>query len=363
MARRPARGQLVVLAVGVALLALVLLQGSPKDGPPLDPRSDGPLGTSALVRLTSDLGASVELSEGLPTAEDDVALVLDDGLDEDQVVAVQAWTRAGGTLVVTDPGSSFVPPAPPPSPFEEPEPLVRGRCDVEALADVEEVDGGAAVRFDAGTSRSSCFGSLDFAFVVVHAEGEGVVVSVGGAAFATNERLGRADNAVLAAALLVPRPGTALRFVDAPIPAGGGDKSLGDLVSDGLRRLGVQLAIAFLLYALWRAVRLGRPVAESDPVQVAGAELVAASGRLLERGRAPGPAAEILRERLRRAARLRLGVPASTSPTTLSEVVAAQTGTDPTLAAAALGDGPVSDDDQLVAVARAIATVHQEVLR
>ena len=209
-----------------------------------------------------------------------------------------------------------------------------------------------------------CFGDRsDGAFVVARDEGQGTLVAIGGAAFATNELLDERDNAVLAAALLAPVAGTAVRFVDAPLPAGGGDKTLADLVPAGVKRGLLQLAVAFVLYALWRAIRLGRPVAEEQPVEVASSELVAAIGRLLSRTRAPGAAADTLRAELRRALRTRLGVPASADAVTLAGVVAARTGTAIDRVLEAVGERPVTTDAELVAVARAVASIHQEVLR
>ncbi len=131
--------------------------------------------------------------------------MLVDRLDEEQTEQVLDWTRAGGTLVVTDPESSLTPPvfgAPP----ADDSALGRGICTIDSLDGVEEVDGGFAQRYDTGGSHSSCLGSRDFAFVAARSEGAGDVVSIGGADFATNERLDHDDNAVLAAALLAPCP-------------------------------------------------------------------------------------------------------------------------------------------------------------
>ena len=47
----------------------------------------------------------------------------------------------------------------------------------------------------------------------------------------------------------------------------------------------------------------------------------------------------------------------------LIALVAERSGLDPAEVAAAIGDGPVTSDAELVAVARAVASVHQEVLR
>ncbi len=359
------RGAVIALAVAGAALLAALLAGPPRrDGPPLDPRSDGPLGTSALVALLRHFDAEVELDSGLPDGQDDVALLLQDRLDEEQIAAVEAWVRAGGTLVVTDPGSSLAPlPATGGSPLGPPA-LERGTCTVDALADVGTLDGGAPVRYEVGEADELCFGSRpDGAFVVVAQEGGGEVVAVGGAAFATNDRLGEDDNAVLAVALLAPEPGMRVRVVDAPLPAGGGDKTLADLVPGGVKRALLQLALAFVAYAVWRAVRLGRPVTEDQLVQLAGSELVSATGRLRSRSRAPAASAAELREDLRRRLRTRFGVHPEADAATLAALVARRTGLADEAVLAAVDDRPVTTDDDLVALTRAVAVLNQEVPR
>lgn len=361
---RPPRWVAIAVAVGLALLLAAYLGGRPgRDGPPLDPRSDGPLGTSALVSLLEELGARVDLSVGLPRPSDRVALLLQDRLDEAQVREVEQWVRAGGTLVVTDPGSRLVPApvdrfAAPGSVRLEPD-----RCSISALADLDAVEAGAAVRYRLGPADQSCFGDGTEAFVVQRELGSGQIVAVGGAAFVTNELLGERDNAVLAATLLAPRADGTVRVVEAPLPAGGGDQTLSDLVSDGVRRGLLQAAVAFVLYALWRAIRLGRPVPEQQPVDVAGSELVAAIGRLLAQTRSPGAAADVLRERARRMLQTRLGVPASTPVEVLAEIAAARSATPVSDVLTAIGEHPVTTDAELVGVARAVASFQQEVLR
>lgn len=353
---------LLVAALALALVGAALLGGPRRDGPPLDPRSDGPLGTSALVALVEGLGGEVELAVGLPGGADDIALLLRDRLDDDQAGALLGWVRAGGTLVVTDPGSRLAPPAEAGGPLAADEVLSPGSCTVPAFSAVAEVDAGSPARYPTVGADASCFGDDTAAFVVTSAVGEGRVVAVGGAALVTNERLGRRDNAVLAAALLAPRAGLTVRFVDPPLPAGGGDKSLYDLVSDDVRRFGLQLGVAFALYAIWRAIRLGRPVAEPRPVEIAGSELVGATGRLLERTRAPGPAAEVLRADLRRALAMRFGLSAGGPPSDLVDLLRERTSLDAATLERALSDHAVTTDAELVVVARAVVSVHQEVL-
>lgn len=359
---RVPRGVVVAAAVAAAALLAALAGGRPgRDGPPLDPRSDGPLGTSALVSLLEGLGSRVELSPGLPSPSDDIALVLHDRLDDGQIDALHRWVRSGGTLVVTDPSSPLTPAVVGGGSAPEGT-LDPGACTISALRSIGTINGGAPVRFTVAESDDLCFGSRGTgAFVVTRALGTGQVAAVGGAAFVTNDLLGEADNAVLAATLLAPEPGGQVRFVDAPVPAGGGDKSLADLVPSGVKRALLQLAVAFVLYALWRAIRLGQPVAEDQPVELAGSELVAAIGRLLARTRSPGSAAETVRGALRRTLRARLGISADAPTDTLVQLTAARTATDTAAVEAAVGTGPVTTDAELVAVARAVASIHQEV--
>lgn len=360
---RPPRAAVIGALVFGGLLVAAVAGGRPgRDGPPLDPRSDGPLGTSALVSLVDGLGGAVELSPGLPDATDEVALLLQDRLDEGQARSVMQWVRAGGVLVVTDPFSALTPPFAGEL-IDDAQTVEPGRCTIAALDGIGPVEGGAAVRFEVGPEVDQCFGSADGAFVVTRDEGRGTLVAVGGAAFLTNELLDERDNAVLAAALLAPGGGATVRFVDPPLPAGGGDKTLADLVPAGVDRALVQLAVAFVLYAVWRAIRLGHPVHEDQPVEIAGSELVAAIGRLLSRTQSPGAAADTLRGELRRALRSRLGVPPSADPRTLAGVVAARTGIEADRVLEAIDDRPVTTDAELAVIARAVASIHQEVLR
>lgn len=362
-ARRP-RAVVLGVTIAVALLAAGWLGGRPgRDGPPLDPRSDAPLGTSALVELLRQSGASIELSTGLPTGAEQVSLVLRDRLDPEQRLELMAWARRGGTLVVADPSSALAPPEADQGSDRADGVIARGDCTISALAEIGDVAGGSPVRFAPADADQVCFASEGRAFVVAHPVGAGHVVAVGGAAFATNALLGRADNAVLAVTLLAPAVGTTVRFVDPPLLTGGGDKTLADLVPIGVKRGLLQLALAFVLYAVWRAIRLGHPVPEGQPVVVAGSALVSAIGHLLERTRAPGPAAERLREGLRKHLRRTLAVPSEAPLATLAEIAAARTGMSIEPVLLALDDRAVTTDAELVAVARAVASLHEEVSR
>lgn len=105
----------------------------------------------------------------------------------------------------------------------------------------------------------------------------------------------------------------------------------------------IQLALAVVLLALWRARRLGPPVTEPLPVTVRAAETVYGRGRLYRRAKARGPTADLLRA----AARDRLAQLITPTPgMSLVEAAAAATGRDRDEIEGLLdGPTPESDDD------------------
>jgi hypothetical protein len=334
----------------------------PRDGDPLDPRSSGPLGARGLVLFLREMGAEVTVSPEGPTAATDVTFVLDDLLTEATRQEVLDWVGRGGTLVVADPFS----------PLSAPRAedggalgdlltgdLERGVCDIDALAQVADLDApGAAVHLVPPEGRS-CFGDGEAASVVSAPFGEGTIVSVGTPAVFLNDALDQQDHAVLAGALLVAEPGTRVTVLERPAP-GAGDESLGDLVSDGVKAALAQLAIAFVVYALFRARRLGRPVPEPLPVQIAGSELVVAVGQLVQQRGDPGRAGAILQDDTRRTLAGRLGLPVDADPSVVADAVGRRVGLDEDHVLDLLTRPSVADDAALVDLARALDAIRQE---
>jgi hypothetical protein len=349
-------GRWVVAGAGI-LLAVFLIGRPRSDGPPLDPSSSGRLGTRALVLLLEDLGADVSVREGPPAADDDVVLVLSDALADDQRAAVRRHVEGGGRLVVADPSSSL-------QPFPIGDPLraraLRRGCDVPALAEVGTVDPVGGVGFDVPASGTPCFSGDGGAFVAVAGLGGGTVVGIGGAGALTNSSLGEVDNAVLAAALLAPRPGTRVAVLR-PAPVGGGERSLSDLIAPGVKGALTQLGVAFLLYALWRARRLGQPVPEQQPVPLAASELVVAVGHLLQRAGRRDQAGALLRADLRRRLAERLGLPLDAPVEVVATAAAVRTGIPVERLRAALTPVPLVRDDELVALSAEVAAVEEVV--
>jgi hypothetical protein len=143
---------------------------------------------------------------------------------------------------------------------------------------------------------TSCFGDRRQAYVVVHGEGEGTIVALGGATQWTNHLLDHAANAGLATMLLAPTPDGHVVVLSGD--GAGGEKGLFDLVPNRVWFAIGQIGMGFVVLALWRARRLGRVVVEAQPVEIAGSELVVASGRILDRIAQPERAAEVLRREL-----------------------------------------------------------------
>jgi hypothetical protein len=358
----------LAVVLGVALVVAVAGRG-PEEGEPLDPASPGPLGTKALMDVLRELGGEVGISSDLPGRTIQTTLLLSDDLTPERRQELLDWVRRGGTLVVADPSSGVT----------EVEPAgstriglldaeIERRCDVAALGNVGRVAAPGGVVFEVPASRGAavgtraCFPRNDGAWLLVQPLGQGSVVRLGGASVLVNQELGEADNGLLLASLLVPAPGTAVRVLRPPLP-GGGDAGLGDLIAPRVRLALWQLVVAFVLLALWRARRLGRPVAEPQPVQLPGAELVLAVGNLLQRAKGRGQAAGLLTDDLRRSLAERLGLPPSAPPDLVADTVTARTGIPRERVLETLSPTTPRDEAELVALSQAVDSVRREVTR
>ncbi|MEV1332885.1 DUF4350 domain-containing protein [Micromonospora costi] len=123
----------------------------------------------------------------------------------------------------------------------------------------------------------------------------------------------------------------------------------------------VQLALALLLAALWRARRLGPPAPEPLPVTVRSAETALGRARLYQRAGARGPAGRTLRTAALSRLLPWLNLPADAPPERVAEAVAARTGDDPEQVEELLyGDDPPTDA-ALLDLARSLDAVTRTV--
>jgi len=353
-----------VLLVGAAL-AIGLVAGPPANGgPALDPRSTAADGTKALVLLLGQLGAQVQLSAQPPPAGTDVAVVLVDQLSDDRRQALAAWLEQGGTLVVADPRSDLQRSAP-----------VRrsggyvadgsaiGPCPSAGLGDVGRIDTGRSYFLALPAGATGCFASGEDPrayFLSTVRVGRGRLWLTGGAAPFTNSLLGKADNSVLASDLLLPRPGAKVEVL-LRSPVGGGHRSIWQLLNRPTKLVLFELMLAFAVVALWRGRRFGAPVEESQPVQLAGSELIGAVGDLQARAGHRDAAAASLRRGLRRWLAQRFGLAITAAPDNLADVASARTGVDRASLLALLEDQPLGSEGELVELAQSIEHAREEV--
>jgi hypothetical protein len=237
---------------------------------------------------------------------------------------------------------------------------------VGALRGVERVETGPVDLLQAPAGSTACFtrNGADgrvAAWLVIVARGRGTIVVLGGPGALVNARLGHADNAVLAAALLAPHAGERVAVLG-PRPPGTGTRTLSDLVPTRVRLMLAQLALAFVVVVAWRARRLGRPVLEAQPVELAGSELVVAVGNLLQRARGRARAATVLRQDLRRTLATRLGLATDASAEQVADAAAAWSGIPSERVRGLLDGGTPADEAALVRLGQDVESVREEVV-
>ena len=364
---RGRRGTIVAVAGAVlVMVVLVWLVRPTGDGVPLDPRGTGPTGTAAMFRMAEELGAEVTIGDRVPDGDDvGTIVVLADRFDDDVRAQVEQRVRAGDRLVLFDP-SSPLNPVPTTGELFTDTFGVLGREPACPLLDgvAERVESARWVVLDAPADATArCYPVGGGEGLVVVPLGQGEVAVTGAVDALVNRNLGEAAHGRLAAALLAPDGGGQVTVVwDTSV---GGDTPLLSLLPDGVAEALWLLAGAALLLVLSRARRLGPPVDERLPVRVPASELALAIGDLLGRGGHRDAAASRLRDDLRVEVAHVLHVPTNTPPDVLVELLTARLDDELDVdgVRVALLDGPVPDDDALVAVASALARVRDRVRR
>jgi hypothetical protein len=236
-------------------------------------------------------------------------------------------------------------------------------CSLPAATLAADADlGGTLLRTDRpGAAR--CYWSHGHPSLVRYISDGRTITVLGSGAPLRNSDLAGLGNAALALNLLGGQH-EIVWLVPGPPPVGAGSTghtSLLSLIPLPAYLVAIQLAVAVLLCALWRVRRLGPLVTERLPAVVRATETVEGHGRLYRSRRSRGRAAAALRDAARGRLAARLGLPETTPPAVLIDVVALRTSSPPEQIAAILF-GPVPEGDAaLVRLADALDRLERKV--
>jgi hypothetical protein len=398
MSRRS--GVALTLVLGVAVVLGVYLSTRADPVPPFSATSTAPDGYGAVALLLEQQGARVdsilpsELVEREDALDDTTAVVVPvpSTLDAAQTRLLERRLQAGALVVHGEPplnapsdelgpqelGSSVLDELPflgartladTPAMAVQP-----GACDIVELADLGPIDAAFSLGMVEDPSQRSCYRDTTGVYVRQADRGSGTLVTLASPLLWANARLQPAKEeggrplANGATAVRLLQDARTVVFVD-PVRAAGaprtGSQDPVSLLPLPVKLALVQLVAAFGLYVWWRARRLGRPVAERRPVDIAGSELVVAVGDLLRRRGNAERAAAVVRADAVRVLAQRLGMGPSPDPAALVRIVAQRTGADPAEVGAALYGGPsatVTDAESLVRLVQTLDRIRQEVL-
>ncbi|MFI0357241.1 DUF4350 domain-containing protein [Actinomadura sp. 9N407] len=370
---RASRGVLLaVLAMVVVAIALAALRpsGSTQD---LDPESAGPGGTRALAEIIEQRGSPVQVARratdaaGPAVAGTVLVITRPDRLTDTDLTLLRG-TRAD--LLLVEPTRDVLTALAPgiERASRSFEPIATPGCALPGARVAGGVEFGQSDTYQIKAGGVGCYHAEDALYRVAQIPAAGRTVTVlGSAQPLTNEKLGDEGNAALGMNLADARSGVVWLIPDLPAPGDGSEEeTLGDLLPFGVRLLILQLLIAVLLIALWRARRLGPVVAENLPVIVRSAETVEGRARLYRAHRARGSAADALRSGTRERLVPLLGLPRSAAqdPASAAEIVAAiaqRSGYDEAMVGAALYGPEPGDDGQLVGLTDLLDDLERQV--
>jgi Domain of unknown function (DUF4350) len=370
----------------LAIVALVLLTGiviallkpaAPATGY-LDPAGTGPFGAHALADILAERGHHV-VRTVTPAAA---------------AAAAAAAARPGGaTLVVTSPG--YLTPRALASLAQVPGHVVVVEPDRAALTAFApgitlagtsgvgptQPDCGLAAAERAGNADmggvgllrpalsiadiASCYPANDSASLIQYSSGGRLITLLGTGIPLSNQALGDLGNAALALNLLSTSP-RIVWLVPAPaIVAGtgpqGGQKSLTSLLPLGAGLVTIQLCIAVVLAALWRARRLGPLVPEQLPVVVRASETAEGHARLYQSRRARDRAAGALRTAMLNRVMPAVGLAPDARPDAITAALRARSGLSRAKIEMMLFGPAPSSDASLVALADDLDALEREV--
>ncbi|MEU9979997.1 DUF4350 domain-containing protein [Streptomyces sp. NPDC050856] len=381
-----ARGVLLALVVlVVAGIVMALLRSGEQHGR-LDPRSADPHGSRAVAELLKDRGVATRvvttLGEATGAGGPDTTLLVaapDLLTDHQRGVLRDAMDSAGGRTVLLAAGPVSLDSLAPAVTAESPGSVSAREpgCSLPAARRAGSVDIGGERYSTQLTGTDACYFSDGLPTMLrVPGPAGGDTVLLGSPDILYNNRLDKVGNASLALQLLGSKPHVVWYLPSLSDPSaseGGGDGSdsgnesteedfLG-LIPSGWLWGTLQLALAAVLAAVWRARRLGPLVAERLPVAIRASESTEGRARLYRRTNARDRAATVLRTATRTRLASLLGVPSTQahSPDSLLPAVSDRIAPgDQDLRGLLFGPAP-ADDTALILLADQLDALEREV--
>ncbi|MCX2184810.1 DUF4350 domain-containing protein [Streptomyces sp. SKN60] len=377
-----ARGALLLLALAlIGGLVLATVRSSDHGGR-LDPRSADPYGSRAVAELLKTRGVTVDVHDTLAaataaTGDDTTLLVTTPDLltPQQQSTLYGAMSRSAGRTVLLGAGAASLDTLAPGIDTDlsvavatrAPGP----RCTLPAATRAGTADLGGERYRTGATTADACYPADGLPTLVrVPGPGSADTVLVGSPELLYNKRLAQQGNASLALQLLGSRPHLVWylpSLTDVPADPETTDdpgSAFLDLIPSGWLWGTLQLAVAAVLAAVWRARRLGPLVPERLPVAIRASEATEGRARLYRKTDARDRAATVLRTATRDRIATLLGVPAKDahSPDLVLPALSARI---PTTAAAVhrtllFGPAP-ADDAALVRLADQLDALEREV--
>ncbi|GAA2454284.1 DUF4350 domain-containing protein [Streptomyces macrosporus] len=361
-----ARGLLLAVAIlTLAGLILAVLRSGEQYGR-LDPRSADRYGSRATAELLADRGVDTTvvttLAEATAAVGPDTTLLVTnpDLLSGPRQSALRAATSgSGGRTVLLAPGPASLDTLVADVRAVEPTSVrpLSPSCDAAYARRAGNAELGGLTYTTSAATVDACYpsGELPTLLRLPDDSGDGDTVLLGAPDLLYNDRLDEHGNASLALQLLGSRPHLVwyLPSLDDVTAEDDGDESFLDLIPPGWKWGALQLAIAAVLAALWRAQRLGPLVPERLPVAVPASEATEGRARLYRQANARDRAADALRSAARARLAPLIGVPATRAhdPEALCPAVAAHLGGDASHVYPLLFGPAPADDEALVRLA------------
>ncbi|MFS8199483.1 DUF4350 domain-containing protein [Streptomyces sp. CWNU-52B] len=373
------RGILLALVILLTAAVVIAVVRSGARHGSLDPRSADPAGSRAVAELLADQGVSTRvvttLAEAGRAAGPDTTLLItgpDLLTDRQQGRLHAAFGSSGGRTVLVAPGTPSVG-ALAPGVTADPTPsfdsALRPGCTLSAARRAGTADTGGMRYSTNAPGADSCYPSDGLATLlrVPASQGNGDTVVLGAPDILQNDRLDEQGNASLALQLLGSRPHVVwyLPSLSDDSATEAGDRSFLDLIPSGWLWGTLQLFIAAVLAALWRARRLGPLVPERLPVAIRASETVEGRARLYRKSNARDRAAGALRSTTRTRLAPLVGVsPAQAhAPEALLPALSARLHREGQSLHALLFGPPPRDDAALIDLADQLDALEREVRR